>query len=280
VFAYLSAPTPTRRPRPRRLAFEVLGDRITPTAVPLPPSQVSGLVYVDQDRDAVADDTEPRLAGVTVTLTGTSADGDAVNLTTTTDLGGIYMFQGLEAGNYNIRATTPAGYVAGQSSVGAFGGTPGPNVTTNIAIPGGQSSGGYNFGQLTPPPAPNPCPPPPTCPPKPPCDTPRPRKDCDRGHDRDDDCKKERKDKDRDCKDDRDKGHNKDRDCRDDDDRGKHKNKDRCDRDDRGRDNDCRPKGNNGVGNGQDPQPRGNPPINDGPGTSPGNPGNRGGAKR
>jgi hypothetical protein len=37
-------------------------------------------------------------------------------------------------------------------------------------------------------------------------------------------------------------------------------------------------KGNNGVGNGIDPQPPGNPPINDGPGTSPGNPGNRGGA--
>ncbi len=35
--------------------------------------------------------------------------------------------------------------------------------------------------------------------------------------------------------------------------------------------------GNNGVGNGYDPQPPGNPPINDGPGTSPGNPGNRGG---
>lgn len=37
------------------------------------------------------------------------------------------------------------------------------------------------------------------------------------------------------------------------------------------------PKGNNGVGNGPDPQPPGNPPVNDGPGTSPGNPGNRGG---
>jgi hypothetical protein len=39
-------------------------------------------------------------------------------------------------------------------------------------------------------------------------------------------------------------------------------------------------KGNNGVGNGIDPQPPGNPPINDGPGTSPGNPGNRGGPKK
>ncbi len=37
-------------------------------------------------------------------------------------------------------------------------------------------------------------------------------------------------------------------------------------------------KGNNGVGNGIDPPPPGNPPLNDGYGTSPGNPGNRGGA--
>jgi hypothetical protein len=35
-------------------------------------------------------------------------------------------------------------------------------------------------------------------------------------------------------------------------------------------------RGNNGLGNGLDPQPPGNPPINDGPGTSPGDPGNRG----
>jgi hypothetical protein len=40
------------------------------------------------------------------------------------------------------------------------------------------------------------------------------------------------------------------------------------------------PNGNNGVGNGADGQPPGNPPVNDGPGTSPGNPGNRGGANK
>ena len=39
-------------------------------------------------------------------------------------------------------------------------------------------------------------------------------------------------------------------------------------------------RGNNGVGNGEDPQPPGDPPINDGPGTGPGNPGNKGGAKK
>lgn len=35
---------------------------------------------------------------------------------------------------------------------------------------------------------------------------------------------------------------------------------------------------NNGVGNGEDAQPPGDPPINDGAGTSPGDPGNQGGA--
>lgn len=39
-------------------------------------------------------------------------------------------------------------------------------------------------------------------------------------------------------------------------------------------------KGNNGVGNGVDPAPPGTPPVNDGVGTSPGDPGNKGGANK
>jgi hypothetical protein len=41
-----------------------------------------------------------------------------------------------------------------------------------------------------------------------------------------------------------------------------------------------KPHGNNGLGNGEDPAPPGNPPENDGAGTSPGNPGNKGGPKK
>jgi SdrD B-like domain len=219
-FASLFAPAPARRPRPRRLAFERLDERIAPhCGCELPPSQISGLVYVDQNGDGVAQDTEPRLAGVAITLTGTSADGDSVTMTATTDAGGIYLFQGLEAGTYAIQATAPAGYVAGPSSVGAFGGTTGLNVTTNVSIPQGQSSGGYNFGERVPPPGP-------LC----------------GGGDRGD--------------------------------RGHHYGSDKH------TDNGDRPKGNNGVDNGLDPQPPGDPPVNDGPGTSPGRPGNRGGAKK
>ena len=48
----------------------------------------------------------------------------------------------------------------------------------------------------------------------------------------------------------------------------------------RGSEKEEKEKCNNGVGNGLDCQPPGNPPINDGPGTSPGSPGNQGGAGR
>jgi large repetitive protein len=131
----------------------------TPPVCPPPPppvcpppaanSQISGLVYADENRDGVAQNTERRLQGVTVTLTGTDTGGNAVTRTTTTDQGGIYYFTALPAGTYAIQVTTPTGYTPGQSSVGAFGGNPQPNLVTSIVIPPGQSSGAYNFGELT-----------------------------------------------------------------------------------------------------------------------------------
>jgi len=127
--------------------------------VPPPPvatSQVSGLVYIDENSDGHAQDWEWRLQGVTVTLTGADTGGNAVSRTTTTDQGGIYWFRDLPAGTYQILVTTPVGLTPGQSSVGAFGGNRQPNLTTNIVIPAGQVSGAYNFGELKPVPPP-PC---------------------------------------------------------------------------------------------------------------------------
>jgi hypothetical protein len=142
---------PARRRRPRRLTVDRLDDRITPTCgCQLPPSQISGLVYVDQNANGLAEDTEPRLAGVTVTLMGKTEHGERVTLNAATDAGGIYVFQGLEAGTYAIRVDTPAGYLPGESSIvnGAFGGSTHRNLINQINIPGGQGSGGYNFGEL------------------------------------------------------------------------------------------------------------------------------------
>jgi hypothetical protein len=121
---------------------------------PVPNSQVSGLVYVDENGDGFAQDWEWRLQGVTVTLTGADIAGNAVNRTAITDQGGIYYFMSLPAGIYRIQVITPTGYTPGQSIVGAFGGNPQLNLITNIVVPTGQVSGAYNVGELGPTPPP------------------------------------------------------------------------------------------------------------------------------
>jgi choice-of-anchor A domain-containing protein len=139
------------------------------TCPPLPPSQISGMVYFDQNKDGLPQDTEMRFAGVTVTLTGEDADGNAISKSATTDGGGIYIFTELPAGTYTIQAETPDGYTPGPSLAGAFGGTTAPNEISAIDIPAGQSSGGYNFAEVRDELPPEPPPePPPTCPPLPP----------------------------------------------------------------------------------------------------------------
>jgi choice-of-anchor A domain-containing protein len=134
-----------------------------PPECPVPLSQISGLVYHDQNEDGVAQDTEPRLSGVAITLTGQDLDGNTVTRSATTDGGGIYIFDQFPAGVYSIAAATPDGYMPGQSSTGVFGGVTQPNLISTIDIPAGQGSGGYNFGEVLcdPPPPP---PPPPECP--------------------------------------------------------------------------------------------------------------------
>ena len=134
-------------------------------------SQISGLVYGDANGDGQAQDYERRLQGVTVTLSGRDIAGNSISRQTSTDAGGIYMFKGLPAGTYAIQVTTPAGYTPGGSTTGAFGGVAQPNRVSSIVIPEGQSSGAYNFGELTA--APSRCmpPPPPPCSPPPPVQT-------------------------------------------------------------------------------------------------------------
>jgi hypothetical protein len=90
---------------------------------------------------------EAFFAGVPMTLTGTSTGGTPVNMNAETALDGTYNFANLPAGNYTISVvTTPDGYVPGHSAVGDFGGTPGVNTVTGVAVPASQSSVGYNFG--------------------------------------------------------------------------------------------------------------------------------------
>ncbi|MHC4880029.1 MAG: SdrD B-like domain-containing protein, partial [Planctomycetota bacterium] len=67
---------------------------------------------IDDDVDGDGRGDEPRLAGVTITLTG-DADGDGLTDTRTeiTDANGEYWFVGLHPGRYTVGETPPAGSV-------------------------------------------------------------------------------------------------------------------------------------------------------------------------
>ena len=100
---------------------------------------VQGNVWHDENRNGMMDDDEEGLEGVTVTLTGTVMDGNPVNLTTTTDANGHYVFivpEGDYTLTYSTVQTTAEGY---------------PDATTPIsfsfhAYPGEDWHESFDFG--------------------------------------------------------------------------------------------------------------------------------------
>ena len=109
-------------------------------------SSLSGIKYIDSNGNDV-DNSEPGLAGVTITLSGTNGMGNNVLQTTTTAANGSYSFTGLAPGVYTLTETPPAGYVTEGANVGTLGGTSGNAVVSGITLTSGQSGSGYNFAE-------------------------------------------------------------------------------------------------------------------------------------
>jgi nitrous oxide reductase accessory protein NosL len=127
-------------------------------------AQVAGVVFDNTaENDGVFHAaTDPGINGVTVTLTGTDDQGNAVSLTTTTATlagqAGSYLFAGLRPSNaagYTITETgagVPAAFVDGKDSVpGSLGGSqagPYADRVTAIPVSAGASGVNYNFGEI------------------------------------------------------------------------------------------------------------------------------------
>ena len=116
-------------------------------------ASIAGTVYVDANNNGVQDNDENGIAGVTVQLTGTDTDGNAVSATTTTDDDGDYLFAGLAAGTYRVDEVQPAGFVDGQESVGtgATGATANDDFFATIGLDPGDDAVNFDFGELAPP---------------------------------------------------------------------------------------------------------------------------------
>jgi uncharacterized repeat protein (TIGR01451 family) len=125
-------------------------------------SLIAGRVYHDRNRNNALDGDEAGIAGVTLTLTGTTSRGAAVTRTVTTGSDGNYAFMALEASDstgYTISETQPTAYGDGSTSPGA--GNPGrANATKPVAAGAAdtiiqvvlgheQELVNYNFGEVT-----------------------------------------------------------------------------------------------------------------------------------
>ncbi len=115
-------------------------------------SSLAGKVFRDDNNNGAQDTGEPGVAGVTLTLTGTDANSQAVNKATTTAADGTYSFGALLQGTYTLTETQPAGLNSGKNTAGNAGGTFAGDVVSGIALPAGTAAIGYTFGEVTPPP--------------------------------------------------------------------------------------------------------------------------------
>ncbi len=140
------------------------------STLPVQRSSIAGTVFEDRDRSGAnggvpqAAASEPRIAGVTVTLTGTDRWGNAVSQTTTTDANGNYTFNNLapsDANGYTVTETQPAGYdnsPVAPPAAGANAPTAGGNYSgvggnanssfTAVVLGIGVAATNYNFPEL------------------------------------------------------------------------------------------------------------------------------------
>src|SRR5262249_14431854 len=77
-------------------------DTGAPQPVSPPTASLAGTVFLDATGSGTLGNGNPGLAGLTVTLAGTSAQGQPVNVTATTDASGSYSFAGLPPGTYTL----------------------------------------------------------------------------------------------------------------------------------------------------------------------------------
>jgi uncharacterized repeat protein (TIGR01451 family) len=127
-------------------------------------SSLAGTVFEDRDRAGAnagtpqASAVEPRIAGVTITLTGTDAYGNAVSRAAVTDAAGAYLFNDLSpagAGGYTLTETQPSGFghSPANPATPAVGGTyaaggAGNSTWTSIALPANTAGTAYDFPEL------------------------------------------------------------------------------------------------------------------------------------
>ncbi len=124
---------------------------LEPTAVDALLSSIAGSVYVDSDNDGQKDPDEQPIGGVVILLSGTDAQGAAVQRQATTGADGTFRFADLQRGTYRLTEQQPAAYSDGRDTVGSLAANTDVNDQfSNIQLPAGTAAVDYLFGERTP----------------------------------------------------------------------------------------------------------------------------------
>ncbi|MCA1978578.1 MAG: DUF11 domain-containing protein, partial [Thiobacillus sp.] len=114
-------------------------------------SSLAGRVFRDFNADGLVTVGDTGVAGITLTLSGTSLDGASINRTVTSDASGNYSFDLLPAGTYTISEGTvsEAHLTDGIDTAGTAGGSTAVNdVISAINLPGNTAATGYLFAEV------------------------------------------------------------------------------------------------------------------------------------
>ncbi|WP_162265092.1 DUF7507 domain-containing protein [Polycladidibacter stylochi] len=100
------------------------GNNTATGSVTVVASSIAGTVSYDFDNDGTLEAEDYGASGIAVSLSGTSLEGAAVNLSTTTNANGTYLFKDIPEGTYKVtRGSTAEGFlVDGLSRAGSSGG--------------------------------------------------------------------------------------------------------------------------------------------------------------
>jgi cyclophilin family peptidyl-prolyl cis-trans isomerase len=122
----------------RRLELEELEDRslLSTSAT----GTISGTLFVDSIGTRTFIPGAPTLPGIAVTLSGTTNQGTAVNLTATTDANGAYSFNGVLPGHYQVSTAPVAGVLGSETSTTFKGAVAGSASTSSLSVSAGGSS--------------------------------------------------------------------------------------------------------------------------------------------
>jgi uncharacterized repeat protein (TIGR01451 family) len=112
------------------------------TALTLPIAvNLSGRLYSDTNNDGTGQSTEPGIAGVTLTLTGTPTGSNTpITRTTTSDSTGAYTFTSVETGSYTVQSAQPNDFNFRAANPGTTGGTAGTLQIVSIPLAGTNST--------------------------------------------------------------------------------------------------------------------------------------------